>query len=299
MLTPYATAIYSVSIVLLGLGLFALVRGEFPLPDRFVGQRRPERARLGGLVLIAAFPLVLLVQSLGDLIGSRAGEKEHVQARMALQTQRETLSNQAFHTDLRQGGLVIFDPNPEQDAQRARVEQQIAQLDREHEAQKARSKEFAARGLELMIPVVCLLVAVGIVVTGASSPSCTPPASDELAPLELQLELSRIELEWERERPKHMVASRFGKLAVPRKHDAAISIALMTVLGIGFGIWVAAQMPANDGIAAGILAAGVFLLIGVGVGAWSHDKAEAYEQAEAEYLRKREAARAKYGGGDA
>jgi hypothetical protein len=60
---------------------------------------------------------------------------------------------------------------------------------------------------------------------------------------------------------------------------------LVVFIGIGTGVVVGA---AAGEAAAALLGGGIVVLVGVFVGLWAYSKAEDYEQAEADYLRKRE-----------
>ena len=129
-------------------------------------------------------------------------------------------------------------------------------------------------------------------------PSCGVRLNDQTAELQLKLELSQIELEWERERKRHLMHTKYGQEVVPKKWSAAVVAVLSVVGGIACGIWISSldpvQNPAAPGIA--VFFAGLIILVGLGVSFWSYSKAAGYEQAEAEYRRKKEAARSKYEG---
>jgi hypothetical protein len=112
----------------------------------------------------------------------------------------------------------------------------------------------------------------------------------------LELELTRIDLEWERERQKYMQqAGVLGGIRVPRKNGAVLCGLFTPAVGIVLGIVVVA-LGGEPAIVAGIAAAGSALLLGLVVGLILYSKAERYQQAEAEYRRKREAAKSKFGG---
>ena len=146
--------------------------------------------------------------------------------------------------------------------------------------------------------------------TAQTCPSCglglaeLPPNGDrDLQPehrqrqTELELALARIDLAWERERPKYLVnQGRFGgSQVVPTK-----------AVALWGGTLVPGMFLAAGGIATwwyfppGLL--GVFyifavavLLVGVlPVTVWFHWKAVEYERAEAEYRLRREAVKAKH-----
>jgi hypothetical protein len=129
-----------------------------------------------------------------------------------------------------------------------------------------------------------------------SCPSCGVPLTRQPAQLQLQLELTEIDLEWERERPKYVMHTKYGQAVVPNKWAALFVPLILLIVGIGCGIKIATEIPGDEGIAFGAMAGGVFLLAGLVAGFWSYGKAEAYEQAKADYLRKKEAARSKYAG---
>jgi hypothetical protein len=127
-------------------------------------------------------------------------------------------------------------------------------------------------------------------------PSCGVRLIDQTAELQLQLALSQIELQWESDRRRYMMHTKYGQEVVPKKWGAAVVAVLSVVGGIACGIWISSldpvQNPAAPGL--GVFFAGLIIVIGLGVSLWSYSKADAYEQAEAEYLRKKEAARSKY-----
>ena len=129
-------------------------------------------------------------------------------------------------------------------------------------------------------------------------PSCGVRLNDQTAELQLQLELSQIELEWERERKRHMMHTKYGQEVVPKKWSAAVVAVLSVVGGIACGIWISSLDQVQNPVApaAAVLVAGFIILFGLGVSFWSYSKAAGYEQAEAEYRRKKEAAQSKYGG---
>jgi hypothetical protein len=127
-------------------------------------------------------------------------------------------------------------------------------------------------------------------------PSCGVRLIGQSAALQLQLELSQNELEWERERHRHMMHTKYGQEVVPKKWSAAVVAVFSIAGGIACGIWISSldpvQNPAAPGIA--IFVAGLVIVVGLGVSGWSYSKADAYEHAEAEYHRKKDAARSKY-----
>ncbi len=131
-------------------------------------------------------------------------------------------------------------------------------------------------------------------------PSCglrlkEPPAQ---AQLQLHLELSQIDLEWERARARLVMHTKFGQEYVPSKWSAVATAVVALIAGIAIGIKIGSldpvQNPAAPGIA--VLLGGLIVVVGLGVSLWYYAKAEAYENAEAEYRRKKEAALAKYEG---
>jgi hypothetical protein len=124
-------------------------------------------------------------------------------------------------------------------------------------------------------------------------PWCGVRLSGQTAQLQLQLELSQIELEWERDRHRYMARTKYGQEYVPKKGGAAVVALLSLVGGAGCGIWIDSQVP---GSAVGVFFAAFIMVVGLGVGLWSYLKAEAYEEAHAAYLKKKEAARLKYEG---
>ena len=129
-------------------------------------------------------------------------------------------------------------------------------------------------------------------------PSCGRRLTDRLAKLELETELNRIDLEWERERQKYMVKKGKwgGGLKVPTKADALVGFVVGVIL-LGILIY---TFPFNIVRAHGELFwrgvfVSIFLLAILPVTAYFYWKALEYERAEADYRRKREEVKAKYG----
>ncbi len=128
-----------------------------------------------------------------------------------------------------------------------------------------------------------------------SSPQAVPA---DTAKLQLQLKLAQLDLEWERERKRHVFASLYSKETVPRKWQAALAGIIFPALGIGAGLVFLSLDPLEhpEGQVVGLLLPAFFILIGLVAAIYSYVRAEAYEKAHAEYLRKKEEARLKYEG---
>jgi hypothetical protein len=124
-------------------------------------------------------------------------------------------------------------------------------------------------------------------------PSCGVRLSGQTAQLRLQLELSQIDLKWERERQGLMCHTRSGKPYVPTKRSAEVAAILSLVAGIGLGIFLASKAPGSGEFPC---FAAFVIIVGLGVSYWYYTKAQAYEEAHAAYLKKKEAARLKYEG---
>ncbi|HEV3256358.1 MAG TPA: SHOCT domain-containing protein [Gemmataceae bacterium] len=111
--------------------------------------------------------------------------------------------------------------------------------------------------------------------------------SDQLAEIRLQNEVARLDREWELERERYMVTSRYGARYVPSRGMSILTGAVV----VGFGIiWTAlASSMAGFGGAAGLfpLFGVVFIVAGVGVSIYSYTKATQYEQAYEGYKRRR------------
>jgi hypothetical protein len=119
--------------------------------------------------------------------------------------------------------------------------------------------------------------------------------ADQLNELALQNELNRIDLEWQNEREAFLIGNPFGAKNVPRKDGARLGIVFAVVVGIGFIIFTA-SLPRARAIGAPIWAGGIVLLVGLGSAIQAYSKAAAYERAEAQYRRRREAVTAKHPG---
>ncbi len=130
-----------------------------------------------------------------------------------------------------------------------------------------------------------------------SCPACGRRLSDRLTKVELEAEMNRIELEWEKERRKHMIR-RIGHLdlVVPTKTDTVIKMVVFGLVIVGlFGGFIVA-LPGGNGVAYQLV---LFILLPLlaldfGLGLNHFLKAAAYEKAEAAYQQRRDAAEAKY-----
>jgi hypothetical protein len=116
--------------------------------------------------------------------------------------------------------------------------------------------------------------------------------------MQLELELTQLDLNWERERKRYVMHSKYGQEVVPQKWAAVVVGMLTLVAGIGIGVWLSSLDPvANpDAPTVGIFFALLVILIGGAVSFWYFIKAQACEEAHATYLRKKEDARMRYEG---
>ena len=114
--------------------------------------------------------------------------------------------------------------------------------------------------------------------------------------VQLDLELTRLDLDWERERKRYVVHSNYGQEVVPKKWAAVVVGVLSLMAGILIGGCLSSLDPvANpDAPTVGIFFAVWVIVIGGGVSCWCFVKATAYEEAHATYLRKKEEARTRY-----
>jgi hypothetical protein len=117
--------------------------------------------------------------------------------------------------------------------------------------------------------------------------------ADRMEHLEHQNELMRIDREWEMERERYMVTSRYGRRYVP----SMVAAVAMGVISVGFGlVWVffAFSMASNAGGAFGAvfpLFGLLFIAVGVGTSIYQFSKAQQYQSAYTDYQRRRAAAR--------
>jgi hypothetical protein len=112
--------------------------------------------------------------------------------------------------------------------------------------------------------------------------------SERLEQLEYENELARIDREWEMERERYMVTSRYGRRYVP----SAAAAVVMGVVAVGFGLFWAFMafsiVPAFGGFGAAFPLFGlVFIAFGAGVSIYQYTKAQQYQAAYAEYQRRR------------
>jgi hypothetical protein len=112
----------------------------------------------------------------------------------------------------------------------------------------------------------------------------------------LDLALTEIDLEWERKRPEYMITTGLfygGRLDVPTKAQALVGSTVLGMLGVGIAIGCWVTVP-EVGLLPGGLFGGLLLLASLIHGGWYYWKVAEYERAEAEYQRRREAAKAKH-----
>jgi len=110
-----------------------------------------------------------------------------------------------------------------------------------------------------------------------------------LEQLEHESELARIDREWDRERERYMVLSRYGRRYVP----SAAAAVVMGVLGIGFGLfWTVMTLNVGGGLGGAFSPFGVlFVCLAAGLSVHQFNKARRYQAAYEAYQRRRAAAR--------
>lgn len=125
---------------------------------------------------------------------------------------------------------------------------------------------------------------------GAADPAVQEMAG-RLERLERESELARIDREWEMERERYKVTSRYGRRYVP----SAAAAVVMGVIAVGFGLfWTVMAFGMTAGVAGAPgfgsifpLFGLVFIVGGAGVSIYQYNKAEQYQAALAEYQRRR------------
>jgi len=127
-------------------------------------------------------------------------------------------------------------------------------------------------------------------------PACGRRLTDRLAKLELDIEINRIDFEWERTRKNYMVHRLFLGSSVPTRS--------MAVRGMGFDCLLivlfttAAVITLSDDARLFFLVLmGVVLLFRLCVSIYVYMRARLYEQAEARYVCLRDAVKATHGTG--
>ncbi len=109
---------------------------------------------------------------------------------------------------------------------------------------------------------------------------------------ENETEAARIDREWERERERYMIASRYGRRYVP----SAAAAVVMGVFSSGFGLlwlFLAFSAVGPAGGAFGLffpLFGFLFIAVGIGTSIYQFRKARRYQAAHADYQRRRAAA---------
>jgi hypothetical protein len=125
-----------------------------------------------------------------------------------------------------------------------------------------------------------------------SCPACGGKLGELLAIVQMQAELNRIDLEWERERKKYMISVEGETPSTPGSRTSVFWVSLIWILLNGIGgvyFWTVGD---NDSMAC----CAIFGVVGIFVGLWSYGKAHEYEHAEAAYRRRRRQAEERYGG---
>jgi hypothetical protein len=123
---------------------------------------------------------------------------------------------------------------------------------------------------------------------GTAGPAGGDAVQGQLDELRLQNEVARLDREWELERPRYLIAGRYGYRYVPNR---AMSL-LGGVVIVGVGILWTAMASSMVGGFGGVLfffpLFGVlFILAGIGASVYSYSRAAQYEQAYANYQRRR------------
>jgi hypothetical protein len=111
-----------------------------------------------------------------------------------------------------------------------------------------------------------------------------------MPPPEHESELLRIAREWDEERERHMVTSRFGRY--PPSRFAALA---MGVVAVGVGLfWTVLAFGLPNGLSGVFPLLGVlFIVVGSGASYYQYTKARRYQAAFRAYRRRRAAAEAR------
>jgi hypothetical protein len=114
----------------------------------------------------------------------------------------------------------------------------------------------------------------------------TDAIADQLAEIQKQNELERIDREWEQEREGYMVSHKSGRRTEP---SATMGIIVAIVAGVFGIIWIGSALSMG---APGEFACfgAVFILVAIGFGFMNVVKAKEYEAAQQRYRKRRSAA---------
>ena len=116
--------------------------------------------------------------------------------------------------------------------------------------------------------------------------------SDRPEHLDCQNELARIDREWDTERRRYMVTSRYGRQYVPSAAGAVIMGAVAVGVGLVWTVMaldIAAAAPGGFGAVLALFGV-VFIAAGAGLSIHQFNKARRYQAAYAAYRRRREEA---------
>ena len=122
-------------------------------------------------------------------------------------------------------------------------------------------------------------------------PSCGRRLTDRLTKLESEIELTRIDFEWERARQQYLARTLLFGPTVPSTRMAVGGIVIDCLLIVFFAIVTVVALPEEARfLLLPIMGVGLVFRLGIGINV--HMKARSYQRAEAEYLRRRDAVRA-------
>ncbi len=114
----------------------------------------------------------------------------------------------------------------------------------------------------------------------------TDAIAEQLADIQRQNELERIDREWERERETLMISGKNGSRSEP---NATMGIIVAVVMSLSGLFWTATTM--SMGAPGGFTCfGGLFVIAAIGIGVLTVKKAQAYESAQARYWQRRRAA---------
>jgi hypothetical protein len=109
--------------------------------------------------------------------------------------------------------------------------------------------------------------------------------------LEVQVDLNRLDLAWQRERERYMARGHYGTTFVPTRKTALRT--MRWTIALAFGFWLfASSLPGAVAVGAPLWGPAILLVFGLATGISLYRKASAYDQAQAAYLRRRAARQA-------
>jgi hypothetical protein len=153
--------------------------------------------------------------------------------------------------------------------------------------------------------VTCNRCGAQLAVKRTADATFTEPASgeamrqvaDHLGAIAAQNELANIDRQWEIERENYMISDRWGRRSVPSAGLSLVGGVVIVVFGIFWTVMAAtitggfAEAGGPRGLAYIFPLFGVlFIVVGIGVTAYSYTKSRQYQQAYRAYQRRREEA---------